>query len=90
MYTTIKNNLDEIEKKPQAGRAGQQQHISVTATLAKINLDLVEEMAKLRKTTLDLGTQNDKLTKITTLLSIVGTILAIIQVVPIIFSLLKL
>ncbi len=85
MHEEIVKTLNKIEKNPQTGNAGQQEHISVTATLAKINIDLLKEMSLLRKTILDLNTQNSKLTKVTTILSIVGVILAIIQVLPIIF-----
>lgn len=83
MYEEILKSLERIEQNPQTGNAGQQQHISVTATLAKINIDLVREMGKLRQTIVDLDAQNDRLTKITTVLSIVATALAIIQVLPI-------
>ena len=40
-------------------------------------------------TTLELGKQNDRLTKITTALTIIGIILALIQVFPILLSLVK-
>ena len=86
-YKNIIKKLEHIENNPQAGETGQKQHISVTAVLAKINIDLVNEMFELRKTIIDLDAQNDRLTKITTLLSIVGLLLAVIQVVPIILSL---
>ena len=89
MYEKIIANLEQIEKNPQSGRVGQQQHISVTAILAKINIDLVGEIRRLRMTTLELGKQNDRLTKITTALIIIGIILALIQVFPILLSLVK-
>ena len=80
---------EDIQKNPQTGNAGQQQHISVTALLTKINIDLVKEMGELKQTIVDLDRQNDRLTKMTTLLSVVGTVLAIIQVLPILISFLS-
>lgn len=89
MYETLRKDLEQIQKNPGSGKAGQQQHISVTAILANITADLVEEVIKLRKTTVDLDSQNDRLTKITTVLSIVGVTLALIQVLPIVTALVK-
>ena len=86
MYDDIRKSLDNVEKNPQSGNIGQQQHIAVTATLAKITADLVEEVIRLRQTILDLESQNHKLTKVTTVLSWVAVTFALIQVLPIILG----
>lgn len=87
MYKEIIKDLDNIEQNPQSGTVGQQQHIKIIATQAKISIDLVNKLSELRKIILNLDQQNDKLIKIMTILTVIGIGLAAIQLIPILSAL---